>query len=88
MSKVKWEAQDVMGLDSHLERLLWSYCHGHAGFKVNNDQADTPASKAFITNAFRMHKATDITPYIPWMREAHKELALDYLSQKDKLGPP
>ena len=29
-----------------------------------------------------MRKAKDITPQIPWMREAHKEPALDYLSQK------
>ena len=70
-------------VDSHLRKLLWVYCPGHARVK-GNDRADRLVGKATLTRGlllgrsevlrslrhYRRRKAKDITPSIAWRREA------------------
>ena len=74
--------------DIHLQKLLWVYCHGHAGVK-GNDRADRLAGKATLTSGLLLGRSEvlkielesqgHITPSTAWRREAWKEEALDDL---------
>ena len=46
----------VLMFDIHLQRILWTYCPGHAGVK-GNYRSDRLASKATITGGLRLGKS-------------------------------
>ena len=73
---------NVSMVNIHLRKLLWVYCHGHAGVK-GNDRADTLVGKATLTSGLLLRRSEMLRSLRHYQRaQSEGHHAIDRLAER------